>query len=103
MHDFALHKGGFWDVLCVWYGWRPQHLHSYCVCGHQFTVEHELSCSRGSIHYSEICEINVELLSEVCHNVGIEPCLQPVTGKQFAYRTANTDDGTRLDVVAKSF
>ncbi len=33
--------------------------------------------------------MTVTLMSEVCHNVKIEPGLQPVTGEQFEHRTAN--------------
>ncbi len=43
------------------------------------------------------------LMSEVCHNVKIEPGLQPVTGEQLEHRTANREDGARLDIVAQSF
>jgi len=39
-------------------------------------------------------------LSEVCHNVGIEPTLQALSGEQFHYRSANVEDGARLDVSA---
>ena len=105
-HGFALHKGAFRDALCLRYGWRPQHLPSHCVCGHQFTVEHALSCPRGrfpSIRHNEIRDITADLLSEVCHNVGTEPGLQPITDEQMTYRTANREDGARLDVVAQSF
>ena len=42
-------------------------------------------------------------MNEVCHNVKIEPGLQPVTGEQFEHRTANREDGARLDIVAQSF
>ncbi len=42
-------------------------------------------------------------MSEVCHNVKIEPGLQPVTGEQFEHRTANREDGARLDIVAQNF
>ena len=31
-HDFSLHKGAFWDALCLWYGWRASLLPSGCVC-----------------------------------------------------------------------
>ena len=105
-HGFSLHKGAFRDALCLRYGWRPQHLPSHCVCGHQFTVDHALSCPRGgfpSIRHNEIRDITADLLSEVCHNVGTEPCLQPITGEQLTYSTANREDGARLDVVAESF
>ena len=83
--------------------------HSIChriVCGHQFTVEHALSCPRGgfpSIRHNEIRNITADLLSEVCHNVGTELGLQPITDEQMTYRTANREDGARLDVVAQSF
>ena len=105
-HGFALLKGAFRDALCLRYAWRPQHLPSHCVCGHQFTVDHALSCPREgfpSIRHNEIRDITADLLSEVCHNVGTEPCLQPITGEQLTYSTANREDGARLDMVAESF
>jgi len=43
------------------------------------------------------------LLSEVCHNVRNEPLLQPLSGEQFHYRSANIEDGARLDVSTESF
>ena len=43
------------------------------------------------------------LLSEVCHSIGMEPHLQPVTGKHLTCMSANKEDGARLDVVAESF
>ena len=42
-------------------------------------------------------------MSEVCHNVGIEPELQPLTGERFHFRSANVEDSARLDVRAESF
>ena len=105
-HGFALHKGAFRDALCLRYGWRPPHLPSQCVCGQQFSIEHALSCSRGgfpSIRHNEVCNITANLMSEVCHSVGTEPSLQPVTGEQFEHRTANREDGARLDIAAQGF
>ena len=103
-HGFCLHKGAFRDALCLRYGWCPQLLPSHCVCGNKFTVDHAMSCSRGgfpSIRHNEIRDITADFLSEVCHNVGTEPSLQPVTGEQMRYRTANREDGARLDVVVQ--
>ena len=105
-HGFALHKGAFRDALCLRYGWHPSNLPSYCSCGKRFTVEHALSCSHGgfpSIHHNELRDITAGLLSEVCHNVGTEPSLQPVTEEQLTHRTANREDGARLDIAAESF
>ena len=69
-------------------------------------IEHSLNCPRGgfpSIRHNEIRDITADLLSEVCHNVGIEPSLQSISGEHLFYRTANREDGARLDVVAESF
>ena len=78
-HGFSLHKGAFRDALCLRYGWRPPLLPSYCVCDKTFSVEHALSCARGgfpTIRHNEIRNITAHLMSDVCHNVGIEPPLQ---------------------------
>ena len=89
------------------YGWHPSNLPPHCVCSKQFTIEHALNCSRGgypTICHNELCNITTtDLLSEVCHNVGIEPVLQPVIGEQLSLRTANREDGARLDIAAGSF
>ncbi len=105
-HGFALHKGAFRDALCLRYGWRPSHLPSHCICGHNFTVEHALICARGgfpSIRHNELRDITAGFLTEVCHNVGTEPPLQPLTGEQLTLRTANREDGARLDIAADNF
>ena len=76
------------------------------VCDKPFSVEHALSCSYGgfpSICHNEIRDLTAYLMSELCHNVGIEPELQPLTGERFHFRSANVDDGARLDVRAESF
>ena len=38
-------------------------------------------------------DITAVLLTEVCHSVGVEPTLQPLTGEQLSYRSANVEDG----------
>ena len=42
-------------------------------------------------------------MSDVCHNVGLEPTLQPITGERLHYSTANTEDGARVDIKAQGF
>ena len=69
-------------------------------------MEHALSCTHGgfpSIRHNELRDITAELMTEVCHNVGIEPTLQPITDERLVHRTANRQDGARLDVAADSF
>ena len=105
-HGFAHHKGAFRDALCLRYGWHPPNLPSHCVCSQKFTVEHALSCPRGrfpSIRHNELRDITAEMMKEVCHSVGTEPHLQPVTEEQLSYRTANREDSARLDVAATNF
>ena len=105
-HGFALHKGGFRDALCLRYGWQPSLLPSQCVCSKKFNVEHTLNCPRGgfpSVRHNEVRDITADLLTEVCHGVGTEPHLQPVTKEQFTHRTANREEGARLDIVAENF
>ena len=105
-HGFALHKSAFRDTYCLRYGWHPPNLPLQCTCGKQFSVEHALSCTHGgfpSIRHNELRDITAELMTEVCHNVGIEPTLQPITDERLVHRTANRQDGARLDVAADSF
>ena len=105
-HGFALHKSAFRDAICLRYGWHPSNMPLQCTCGKKFSVEHALSCSHGgypSIRHNELRDITAELLSEVCHNVVTEPPLQPVTDEHLIHRTANREDGARLDVAADSF
>ncbi len=47
--------------------------------------------------------ITAGFLIEVCHNVGTEPPLQPLSGEQLRLRTANREDGARLDIAADNF
>jgi len=42
-------------------------------------------------------------LTEVCHNVGIEPPLQPLTGEHPTLRSANREDGACLHLSADNF
>ena len=48
-------------------------------------------------------DITAQLLTETCHGVGIEPLLQPLEDEQLRHRTANREDGARLDIVAENF
>ena len=83
---FCLHKRAFADVLALRYGWQPSSTPMHCVCGSSFTVQHGLSCScpKGgypTIRHNELRDIMASLLTEVCHDVRIEPDLQPLTGE----------------------
>ena len=102
-HGFTLHKGAFQDALALRYGWTPSEMPPKCACGSKISVEHALSCAKGgfpSIRHNEIRNLTATLLTEVCHNVCIEPGLQSVPSDILTGATANHQDGARLDIAA---
>ena len=48
-------------------------------------------------------DLTAELLTEVCHDVEVEPHLQPLDDETFKYKTANVEDGARLDISMNGF
>ena len=75
---FTLHKRAFFDALALRYGLQPKELPVYCECGASFSVEHALSCKKGgfpAIRHNELRDFTVNLLTEVCQDVCIEPHL----------------------------
>ena len=100
---FALYKGAFWDVLALQCNWLSDRMPTRCACNEPFTVEHALSCPEGTFpihHHNEIRDITCSLLSEVSHDVTLEPTLQPLDGHALRYASAITDDGARADIQA---
>ena len=103
---FALHKGTFRDALCLCYGWFPSGLPAKCVRGHGFTVDHAMNCTSGGfpiLHHNELRDFTAAALSEVCHDVAIDPVLQPLFGESFHYATANVEDEHAWMSVCKDF
>ena len=92
IHGFALNKGAFRDALCLRYGWIPSLLPSHCKCG-----------GFPSIRHNEVRDITAHLLTEVCHDVLIEPQLQELSGEALFYGSANRQDQARVDVAASGF
>ena len=105
-HGYALHKGAFRNALCLRYGWHPPLLLSKCACVWQNLQCGTLSCPYGgfpTIRHNKVRDITAHLLSDVCQGVGIEPLLQSITTEQISHRTANIEDGARLDIKAQGF
>ena len=103
---FTLHKGAFHDALALRYDWKPNRTPSKCPCGSSFSVEHALSCPKGGfpiIRHNEIRDLTANLLTEVCHEVSVEPDLQPITDETFQGASAIIQDGARLDVAMSGF
>ena len=70
-------------------------------------MDHALSCPKGglpSLRHNEIRDLTARLLTEVCHQVQVEPELQPVSNPDtFSHATANSQEGARLDIVMNGF
>ena len=101
---FYLTKREFWDSVHLRYGWPLPRLPSKCACGETFNVSHALSCKKGGFvtqRHNELRDMTADLLSEVCHDVCVEPTLNQLTGETMSYRTANTSPDARLDVSAR--
>ena len=104
-HGFSLHKGEFRDAVCLRYDWELKNVPQTCNCG-DHTINHSMSCHMGGFptkRHDEIRDITATLLTEVCHNVATEPPLQPLSGETLNYRTANRDNGARLDIRVSGF
>ena len=69
-------------------------------------MEHVFTCPCGgfpSIRHNEVKDLTASLLSEVCSDVGVEPSLQPLDCEPLQFATANSENGSRIDVVARDF
>ena len=59
------------------------------------TINHALSCPCGAfptLCHKEIRNLTGTLLTEVCHDVSLEPVLQPVSGEVLNYATSNHEN-----------
>ena len=98
---FALHKGDFRDSLCLRYGWQPTNFPCKCECGASFNIDHALCCNKGGFpmhRHNEIRDFTANVLTEVCHDVCVEPTLQELNSEALPHATVNSDDGARLDI-----
>ena len=53
--------------------------------------------------HNRLRDMTGALLEEACHDVAIEPILQPVSENNLVTSVANTNNGARLNVSARSF
>ena len=103
---FNLNKSEFNDALCLRYNKQLKNLPSKCPCSNkEFTITHAMNCKKGGFvnaRHDSIRNFEARLLKDVCHDVQIEPQLQSIGNTAFR-RSANTEDGARLDVRARGF
>ena len=87
------------------YDWEISDLPKKCVCGDVFNVDHAMICKRGGFliqGYSELRDLEAELLSIVCNDVQVEPVLQQITGETLNRGVFKVPDA-RLDIRAQGF
>ena len=56
-----------------------------------------------TITHNEVHDLTASLLTKVCHEVQVEPGLQPISGEQFQQASLKTEDGACLDISMKGF
>ena len=101
-----LNKEEFRNATRLHYNLPLKGLPSFCTCGDNFTVNHALSCKKGSFvskRHDNVRDLFTSLLNRVCHNVQAEPHLIPLTDEQFHLKSANTSEEARLDLKASGF
>ena len=102
-YNFNLNKSEFRDGVYLRYGWEPTKTPLTCACGANFNLTHTLHCAKGGythIRHNEIRDTSANLMNEVCHDVEIEPKLQPLQGESFVNNSTTTEDEARLDIKA---
>ena len=65
-----------------------------------------MSCPHGAfpiIRHNNVRDLTAKLMSEVCHDVQVEPHLQPLSGKLLHYKSAVHEDDARVDIRAAGF
>ena len=105
-HHFHLSKGDFRDALALRFVWPIPDLPTLYSCGKDFNPTHAMICPQGgfpTIRHNEVRDMLGGLLTEVCRNVALEPCLASLTGESFPRRTTNVSDGARADIKARGF
>ena len=68
-----------------------------------FSIEHALTCKTGgfpAVRHNKVRDITATMLTEVCHGVTTE---QPLSRESLTHRSANTEDGARLDIAMYGF
>ena len=56
-----------------------------------------------TLRHNEIRNFTGKYLAEVCHDVYIEPVLQPLDGERCNVATSNMEDNARADIRARGF
>lgn len=92
------------DAISLRYGWEPQNtpLIVHVVSPLMLNIVCHVRREDFPLYDNEIIDLSANLQCEVCHDVELEPHLQPLLPMDHLTESENTTDGTRLDVVVGS-
>ena len=102
----VLNKSDFRDAVCLRYGFPLDGLPSDCVCGHELTTSHALSCPSGgypTARHNEVRDVIADAMRSVCRDVETEPELLPFDNEDLAGRTTNRSLDARVDICVPGF
>ena len=77
-----------------------------CVVLHLYSANHAMICCHNGltfIRHNELRDLTANWLHEVCHDVAVEPPLQPLTGEALVPASVNLRDDARADILARGF
>ena len=89
-------KSEFRDGIALRYRWEPVKLPSLCACKENFTLADALHCAKGGhthMRHYELLNSFANLLGDDCHDVEMEPLLQPLQGETFPLKSTSTTLG----------
>jgi hypothetical protein len=106
-YGFSLSRTQFTDSLLMRYRLPLTGLPSICVCGSSFSLDHSQICHLGGFinkRHDEIRNMIAANMSEVLHDVEVEPHLKPLNSMDILEkRSAITDNEARSDIRARGF
>ena len=76
------------------------------ACRSTFTIQHSMSCNKGgfiNIRHNYVGDLTAKLLSEMRHDVQVEPTLLPLAGEWMEHRTTIETNDASLDIQARVF
>ena len=106
LHGLALHTRAFGGVPCLRYSWFPSNMPSNMSVGNCAWWSIHWAVPFGgfsSVQHNKLRDITAQLHIEVCHRVGTEPTLQPLSQEQLKHKAANREDGDHFDIVSERF
>ena len=99
--QYIVNNQSFFDLIRIRYGWQLDRLPSKCEWGSNFSIDHALSCKKGGfvlLRHKQVRNLTASLLSEVYHDVCVEPELLQLTEKM-----SIRSDEARVNIAARSF